>query len=108
MYNGGVFYNIVNSVYPAAIALSPNTYTFSNFNLRGADGALVTLTSGVTGTQYTLSKSSGTVTSNYLSLQDSVATGGAVWYAGGNSIDAGNNTGWVFGGNSGAMAVFLP
>jgi len=103
------FDNITNSVSPAVIQFSPyNTYTFNNFNLRGAAGALVTITSGALDTQYTLSKSSGTVTSNYLSIQDSVATGGAVWYAGGNSVNAGNNTGWIFGGNSGAMAVFLP
>jgi hypothetical protein len=33
---------------------------------------------------------------DYLSIKDSNATGGATWYAGANSVDAGNNTGWIF------------
>jgi len=46
--------------------------------------------------QATLSKSSGTVSVNYLSIGNSIATGGATWYAGANSVDVGNNTGWIF------------
>ena len=49
-----------------------------------------------TGTQATLSKSSGTVSVDYLSIGNSIATGGATWYAGANSVDVGNNTGWIF------------
>jgi len=49
-----------------------------------------------TGTQSTLSKSSGTVSVDYLSIGNSIATGGATWYAGANSVDVGNNTGWIF------------
>jgi hypothetical protein len=110
LYSSGTFNNITNSVSPAAIKFKSGlTYTFNNFNLRGTAGNLVTIVSSTPGNQYTLSKASGVVSSNYLSIQDSVATGGTVWYAGANSVDLGNNTGWLFKSfSSGAMALFLP
>ncbi len=45
-----------------------------------------------------LSKSaaSGRVTCDYLSLTDSVAAGGATWYAGSHSTDVSGNSGWLF------------
>jgi hypothetical protein len=75
------------------------TTTVANFSISGTSGALVTLTRSSTATGYTtwsLSKSSGTVSVNYVSLSYSVATGGAAWYAGANSTNGGNNTGWTF------------
>jgi hypothetical protein len=108
--SGVQFSNITNSISPTKIQFkSSNTYTFNNFNLRGTAGNLVTLTSDTPGSKYTLSKASGAVSSNYLSIQDSAATGGAVWYAGANSTNVSNNTGWIFKSfSSGAMALFLP
>lgn len=75
---------------------SGTTTTVTNFNVSGISGSLVTLKASSAGSQFTISKSSGTVSSNYLSVKDSAATGGASWYAGANSTDAGNNTGWSF------------
>jgi hypothetical protein len=74
------------------------TFTDSTdtFGVAGTAGNLVTLFSDASGTQFTLSKASGTVSADYLSLQDSAATGGAAWYAGANSTDVSNNTGWTF------------
>jgi len=46
--------------------------------------------------QYTLSKSSGIINAEYLDIEYSNATGGAIWCAGDNSTDSGNNTGWRF------------
>ena len=43
-----------------------------------------------------LSKSSGAVVCDYLNISNLNATGGAVWYAGRNSIDTTNNNGWIF------------
>jgi hypothetical protein len=71
--------------------------TVTDFTLAGTDGDLVTINSTIPGTQFTLSKASGTVTANYLRIQDSNATGGAYWDAlNGTNINAGNNTGWNF------------
>ena len=58
------------------------------------------LKSTVAGSQATLSDASGTNSVSYLTIQDINATGGATWdafYSNGNN-DAGNNTGWNFGG----------
>lgn len=51
---------------------------------------------------WTLSKSSGKVVVKQVSLHYSHATGGAQWRAD-QSIDAGGNTGWMFGGANGPM-----
>jgi hypothetical protein len=57
------------------------------------------LQSTTPGSQATLSQASGTVDVNYLTIQDSNATGGATWnaYVNQQNVDAGNNDGWDFG-----------
>ena len=90
------FSNITNTVQPASVLFTAGTTnTFNNFNLSGTAGNLVTIGS-VTAASHTLSKSSGTVSADFLSISRSTATGGAGWYAGANSTDGGNNSGWVF------------
>jgi hypothetical protein len=76
-------------VFPAGV-----TQTLANFTLSGTAGNLVTIQSSVSGTQFTLSKSSGAVNVDYMSIKDSNATGGAVFTAN-NSVNGGNNTGWL-------------
>lgn len=44
----------------------------------------------------TVSKSSGTVSWDYVSLTNIPSAGGATFYAGANSTDGGGNTGWSF------------
>ena len=80
------------------------TQTFTAFTLSGILGSLVTINSSTAATQATLSKSSGTVSVNYLSIRDSAATGGAGWYAGTTSTNVSNNTGWIFAAPSGYTA----
>jgi hypothetical protein len=104
MLEGSTFDNITNTVQPASILFTAGTTTtFNNFNLNGTAGNLITIGS-VTAASHTLSKASGTVSGNYLSISRSSATGGASWYAGANSTDGGNNTGWIFT----APPVFAP
>lgn len=57
------------------------------------------LQSTLAGSQATLSQAGGTVSASYLTIQDINATGGATWNAlwSNNNVDAGDNTGWVFG-----------
>jgi hypothetical protein len=78
-------------ILPAATATTVN-----NWNVFGTAGKLMTINSSTAATAATISKASGTVSSDYLSLQDSTATGGATWYAGANSTNGTNNTGWIF------------
>ena len=90
------FNDITNTVQPASILFTAGTTsTFSNFSLSGTAGNLITIGS-VTAASHTLSKASGTVSADYLSISRSTATGGAGWYAGANSTDGGNNSGWIF------------
>jgi hypothetical protein len=93
------FTALANGVQPTTFTFtSGTTTTLTNWNINGTATNLVTINSSTVGSQHTLSKTSGTVSADYLSIQDSNATGGAAWYAGANSTDLGNNTvpGWTF------------
>ena len=106
------FSNIDNSTQPATVRFTAGTtQTFTNFSLTGTAGNLITIDSTSAGSQATLSKSSGTVSVDYLSIQDSNATGGATWNAA-NSTNVSNNTGWIFTappitGATGSFLMFL-
>jgi hypothetical protein len=71
------------------------TSTFTNWNASGESTRLLTIGSD-TAASHTLSKASGTVSADFLSISRSTATGGASWYAGANSTNGGNNLGWIF------------
>lgn len=107
------FNNITNTVQPATVRFTAGTTsTFNNFNLNGTAGNLITISSATAAT-HTLSKASGTVSCDYLSITNSTATGGASWYAGANSTNVSGNTGWIFtappapSGNTGAFFSIL-
>ena len=90
------FNDITNTTQPASILFTAaTTSTFTNFSLSGTAGNLITIGS-VTAASHTLSKASGTVSTDYLSISRSTAIGGAGWYAGANSTNGGNNSGWIF------------
>lgn len=87
---------ISNSVIPVTFTFTAGTtQTVTDWLVNGTSGNLVTIQSA-TAASHTLSKPSGTVSSNYLSISRSTATGGATWYAGANSTNGGNNSGWIF------------
>ena len=91
------FAAIANSVQPTAFTFTAaTTQTVTDWNVSGTAGNLVTIISSTAGTAATLSKASGIVSSNYLSLKDSTATGGAAWYAGTTSTNVSGNLGWIF------------
>lgn len=117
---GGLTYNIVSQGGAGALTISgANTFadiqnpykttgatalrftagtttTVTNFTAAGEAGRVLTIDTTSAGSAATLSKASGTVSVDYLSLKDSTATGSAVWYAGANSTDVSGNTGWTF------------
>lgn len=74
---------------------SGTTQTVSSFTATGAAGKVLTINTTTTSAA-TLSAATGIISVDYLSLSYSTATGGATWYAGYNSTDGGNNTGWIF------------
>jgi hypothetical protein len=88
------FTDIQATTIPSTIRFTAgSTQTLSNFTLSGTAGNLVTINSLTSGTQFNLSKSSGTVTVDYLSITDSNVTGGAYWGTT-TSTFVSNNTGW--------------
>jgi len=104
--------NIQATTRPSTITFTAGTtQTFTAFTLAGTAGNLVTINSTTPGSQFTLSKTSGTVTASYLSIRDSNATGGATWNAyNGTNTNVSNNTGWLFAAASGSgnfMAFFF-
>lgn len=80
------------------------TQTFTSFTVSGNSGQLISIISATAGTAATLSDTSGTICSDFLSIKDSTATGGASWFAGANSTNVSGNTGWTFTACSGAVA----
>lgn len=90
------FTTLANGVQPTSFLFTAGTTTtLTNWSISGTAGNLVTIGS-VTAASHTLSKSSGTVDADYLSISYSTATGGATWNAA-NSVNGGNNSGWIFG-----------
>lgn len=91
------FTDITATTRPSTITFTAgSTQTVANFTLSGILGSLVTINSTSPGTQFNLSRASGTTSVGYLNIQDSNATGGAYWYADITSFNVGNNTGWIF------------
>jgi len=72
------------------------TSTVGAFATSGTNQKFLQSTSS--GVQATLSQASGTVDTNYLTITDINATGGATFnaYVTNNNVNAGNNTGWDF------------
>lgn len=112
-FPGNVTINGVGGIWEMQDALtlgSTQTLTLTNGTLKLKAGTTSTVgafaTSGTNakyllsttfGSQATISDASGTNTVQYLTVQDSIATGGAIFDALAiTNVDAGNNTGWLF------------
>jgi hypothetical protein len=96
--NAGTVGNISNS-YASTGATSirfDQNQTVGEFTASGQSGRVLTITSSTNGLARTLTKTSGVVAVDFLNIRDSTATGGADWYAGANSVNTSNNTGWIF------------
>ena len=73
------------------------TQTVDKFTAVGSVNNIITIdTIEQAVDQFILEKTSGAVICDYLNLNNSNATGGALWYAGSNSADTTNNDGWIF------------
>ncbi len=81
--------------------------TVTTANLNGSAGNLVRLQSSSAGSAWNLVCASGTITADWVYLQDSHASGGATFVAN-DATDGGNNTGWtIIGPISPAPKMFL-
>lgn len=97
LYYGAVYNNFrINSPPRTVLFGGGTTHTVSSWTVNGTAGNLIIfdVTSGVS--PFMLSSTTTLLSSTYLSLKNSTATGGALWYAGSGSTNVSNNTGWVF------------
>jgi hypothetical protein len=81
---------------------SGTTQTVSTWTVSGSTGNLITINTSSGTTTHALTKTGGgTIQSDYLSIQHSVATPADTWYAGNNSTNnqavATAGSGWIFG-----------
>ena len=98
IFTGNNTFNNFTIGSPKTLTLTAGTtqYITGVFNAVGVAGSTISINSNTPGTNASLSKSAGTVSADYLALQDSNADGGATWYAGRHSTNVSNNTGWIF------------
>jgi hypothetical protein len=90
------FYNLTLDPSNTITFPSATTQTIGNtFSCTGTSGNTITINASTPTSAATLSKSSGTVSCDYLSLTDSTASGGATWNGGSHSTAVSNVTGWT-------------
>lgn len=94
--------NARNLILPGTLT----TTIATTFNVNGTSGKLMSITSSGGGAAI-ISKSSGTVTCDFIDLSQSTATGGAIFYAGSHSVDSGGNSGWILSGGGRSNFFFF-
>ncbi len=76
------------------------TISVGAFTVSGTSGNLITINSNTTATHALIKTGGGTICSDYLNIQHSVATPASTWYAGANSTNnqavATAGSGWTF------------
>lgn len=94
------FYNL--GVLTAGYATGMRIVAGSTQTIRGAfytngfAANLAKISSLTNASPYTLAKTNGMVSVDYMSIRDCTTSGGNGWYAGANSTNVSGNTGWTF------------
>jgi fibronectin-binding autotransporter adhesin len=109
---GNTTFNTISSTKTVAhrvIFGAGTTTTMENFTVSGTASNLVTITSDTANVHNLVLTGAGTVnTVSYLNISYSNASPAVdTWFAGTNSIDSGNNTGWIFPAPAGGSNFFL-
>jgi hypothetical protein len=75
------------------------TSSAGTFAIAGSSSPAVSLNATTSGSNATISQTTGTVNASNSIITDIAAAGGATWnaFAANNNVDAGNNSGWNFG-----------
>ena len=98
LFNSNDFFDIITfKAGKSYIFKNGKTQTINTtLNAVGIGGFPIEMKSSILGSQATIFKASGTFCFDFLYLRDMKATGGASFYAGLNSDNVANNTGWLF------------
>lgn len=73
------------------------TITANTFSINGIGGSSILLYSATPGVHFHLNKTSGVVVTDYVTVTDCYAEGGARWYMGSHSTSVSGNSGWTSG-----------
>lgn len=91
------FNNIAVDTPPHTVQVfAGKTLNVSSITWSGTVGNLNTFQSTTNGVAWNLVDTAGTNAQDYISLQDSNASGGALFYAGSHSTNGSGNSGWIF------------
>lgn len=108
LLNGGNTFNTVTITGVQTVNFRRSTTTtVQNFIVWGSSGNVIVLQSDLAGTQWTLACSSRLyIWLDWVSLKDAKTSGTTVFFAGADSTNVSNNTGWTFAnwGMSGTAA----
>jgi hypothetical protein len=88
------FRNVTIGIARSVTFVASTTTTIADLISQGIAGSMISLSSSIPGTQFTLSKPNGrTKHLDYASIKDCLMTGGALWFVGKHSTNVGNNRG---------------
>ena len=97
MSGDGTFGTLIFSANASYVLPSSRTQTITNtWLILGSCTGPILLSSSLAGTPAMVTKSSGTVNGFYLQIRD-ISVGGGASFNALNSVDQGNNSGWIFG-----------
>lgn len=100
--SGNATFNKLSSTVNVTLAFPAGTViTVSQFAVQGD------LYCNAAPSQFSLSKSSGTVNLQNCQIRDCIATGGATWNAVNGALNKGNNSGWYFSHQMGNLSPTL-
>jgi len=95
-YSGGDASNYIQFSGDTTSPTHDGNYAAYNGSWTASSGTDLSWWSIYTLSQHNITKTSGTVSCDYMNILDSNAGGGASFYAGANSVDVINNDGWIF------------
>lgn len=72
------------------------TFPVGGWQIKGASGAVITIDSPTAATHSLTATGVGIISTDYLSIKNSVASPTTTFFAGANSTDVSGNTGWIF------------
>ncbi len=105
LHESATFNTLTFSVGANVLATATTNQTVTTINIAGTCGDPIFFRSDDAVTQVLLTKTSGTVSGDYLYLQGINATGGGTFNAT-NSIDEGNNAGWTITAAAGPTNLY--
>lgn len=94
--SGSLVFELIDSTNKYITWANAKTISVNGDITRSPSTGEIVLENYTNSDQLTLSKAYQFVALDYMNINDVAATGGADFYAGANSVDGGNNDGWLF------------